>query len=37
MRKQSVGEKLFRFENVMAGVFCKRLTYGELTGATLPH
>jgi transposase-like protein len=26
-----------RFENVMAGVFGKRLTYGELTGAALPH
>ncbi len=26
-----------RFENVMAGVFGKRLTYGELTGALLAH
>jgi transposase-like protein len=26
-----------RFENVMAGVFGKRLTYGELTGTLLPH
>lgn len=26
-----------RFENVMAGVFGKRLTYGELTGARLAH